>query len=260
MNAAVHSALIVRRDRLWPVIVVSLAVHAALLAALALHRPAPQIDLGQKPIVAKLVRLGEKRPQNLLPRKDEPADAPPAAAAPVPIPVAKPEPPAPAKPAPTVPSPKAVIAPPPPRAAPRVAAAPSAGRDVLASVLSRVKRDRALQGPVYGDPSGDPMGDSNEASEGDQYLALVVRTLQNTYVVPATISERDRMHLTATLVLFIDSDGSVLQYEFADRSGNGAFDSALERAVRAARLPPPPPQFRQRFRKDGLQVKYRTGV
>jgi colicin import membrane protein len=256
VNAAVQSALLVRRDRLWPVVVVSLVVHAALLATAALHRPAPQIDLGQKPIVAKLVRLGEKRPKNLLPRKDEPAAAPPAAAAPVPIPVAKPEP-APAKPAATVPSPKAVAPPPPPRAAPRVAAAPSAGRDVLASVLSRVKRDRALDGPVYGDPSGDPMGDATEAGEGDQYLALVVRTLQNTYVVPATISDSDRIHLTATLLLFIDPDGSVLRYEFTSRSGNGAFDAALERAVRAARLPPPPPQFRQRFRKDGLEVLYR---
>jgi colicin import membrane protein/protein TonB len=256
VNGAVQSALLVRRDRLWPVVLVSLAVHAALLAAVALHRPAPQIDLGQKPIVAKLVRLGEKRPKNFLPRKDEPA-APPAAAAPVPVPVAKPEPAAPPKPTPTVPSPKAVTAPPPPRAAPRVAAAPSAGRDVLASVLSRVKRDRALDGPVYGDPSGDPMGDATEAGEGDQYLALVVRTLQNTYVVPATISDRDRMHLTATLLLFIDPDGSVLRYEFASRSGNGAFDAALERAVRAARLPPPPQQFLQRFRKDGLEVLYR---
>jgi colicin import membrane protein len=256
VNPAVQSALLVRRDRLWPVVAVSLAVHAGLLTAAALHRPVPQIDLGQKPIVARLVRLGEKRPPNLLPRKDEPVAAPPAAAAPVPISVAQPQP-AP-KPVPTVPSPQAAPAPhPAPKAAPRVAAAATPGRDVLASVLSRVKRDRALEGPAYGDPSGDPLGDSSEAGEGDQYLALVVRTLHETYVVPATISERDRLHLTATLVLYIDGDGQVLQHEFANRSGNDAFDAALERAVRSARLPPPPPQFRQRFRKDGLQVLYR---
>jgi colicin import membrane protein len=250
VSTAVESALLVRRDRLWPLVTFSLVVHVGLITTAALHRPSPQIDLGQKPIIAKLVRLGEKRPPNLLPRKEEPpvAAAPPAAA-PVPIPVAEPQP-AP-KPVPTIPSPKA--APAPPRPAPK--AAPS--RDVLASVLSRVKRDRALAAPTYGDPSGDPLGDSSEAGEGDQYLALVVRTLHDTYVVPATISDRDRLHLTATLVLYIDGGGQVLQYEFANRSGNGAFDEALERAVRAARLPPPPPQFRQRFRKDGLQVLYR---
>jgi len=253
VTGAVQSALVTRRERLGPVLVVSLVAHAALIAVAVLHRPSPQIDLGQKPIVAKLVRLGEKRPQHLLPRKQ--AEPPPAAA-----------PPAPSPPVPAAPSPAPVAALPAPRAAPKAAPKPAprapappepAPRDVLASVLSKVKRDRALEEPVYGDPAGDPLGDASEASAGDEYLALVERTLRETYILPATISDRDRVHLKATVVLYLDADGQVLRYAFEERSGNGAFDAALERAIRAARLPPPPAAMRQRYRREGLGVVYR---
>jgi colicin import membrane protein len=246
-GAFAQSPLLVRRERLWPVVLVSLAVHAALIVGAALHRPAPQIDLAQKPIVAKLVRLGEKRPEQWLPRKE--AAPPPAAAA---EPVALPSPQAPPAP-PAAPAPRAKPAPPRARPAPQ----PAPGRDVLASVLSRVRRDKALSEPVYGDPSGDPQGDASEASAGDQYLALVERALRESYVLPATISERDRLHLKATVVLYLDTDGRVLRHAFESSSGNGAFDAALERAIRAARLPPPPPELRQKYRNEGLGVVYR---
>src|SRR6266545_4633720 len=69
-----------RRDRLWPAALGSAVVHAVVLVwALARAAP-PAIDLEQKAIVAKLVRLGEKRPEQFLPRK-EAAPAPRARAA-----------------------------------------------------------------------------------------------------------------------------------------------------------------------------------
>lgn len=243
-----------RRDRMWPAVIFSVVVHAFLVAWAVVRRPPPPMDLDQKPIIAKLVRLGEKRPQQLLPRKEEAAPPPAAAtAAPVPIPAAKPQPPAP-PPAPVAKAKPVKPAPPPPR--PTAARANGKG-DVLASVLSRVKRDKALSEPVYGDPQGDPLGDSSEASAGDQYLALVERSLRESYVLPATISEQDRMHLKATVVLFLEADGRVLRYAFESKSGNGAFDAALERAIRAARIPPPPTELRQKYRSEGLGVVYR---
>lgn len=247
-SALAQSPLLTRRERLWPLVVLSLCAHGGAIAVAMLHKPAPQIDLEQKPIVAKLVRLGEKRPQQLLPRKEEGAP-PPAAAEPVPLPVAKPQPAPPAAPVA-----KAKPAPPTPKAA--APARPGPKSDVLASVLSRVKRDKALAEPVYGDPAGDPLGDASEASAGDQYLALVVRSLRESYVLPATISERDRMHLKATVVLYLDADGQVLRYAFESKSGNGAFDAALERAIRAARIPPPPTELRKKYRTEGLGVVY----
>ena len=249
-GAVAASPLAGGRDRLWPLVIVSAILHVLAITAAIIERPPPAIDLNQKPIAAKLVRLGEKKPQHYLPRKEamaEPAPAAQVAQVAAPTPAAKPAPPTPAPKAMTAPAPK-------PKPAP---AAASGKGDVLASVLSKVRRDKAFSGPLYGDPKGDAKGDSSEAGQGDQYLGLVERTLRETYILPATISERDRMHLRATVLLFIDPDGRVTRYEFESRSGNGAFDSALERAIRAARLPPPPAALRDRYRSEGLGVVYR---
>ena len=120
-----------RKDRLWPAVLVSLAVHAGLAAVAIVRRP-PPIDLGQTPIVARLVRLGEKRPEEWLPQRE---------AAPEPAPPA-PAPGAPAPPAAPAPGKTAAAAKPSPRTAPaQHAGKPAGGGDPLASALSRVKRD-----------------------------------------------------------------------------------------------------------------------
>jgi colicin import membrane protein len=251
--ALAQSPLLHRRERLLPVVLVSAALHAALIVAAALHRPAPQVDLAQKPIMVRVARLGEKRPAQFLPRKEE---APPAAAtAPHPTPPSPAQPPP--KPAPAVASVPVARPTRPAPASPARATGPSApGRsDVLASVMNRVRRDQAYQ-QVYGDPNGDPRGDA-ESNEGDQYLGLVERALRDSYVLPSTLSESDRVRLQATVVLYLDADGRVLRYVFERRSGNEAFDAALERAIRAARLPPPPTERRQQYRQQGLGVLYK---
>lgn len=246
-DAAMVSPLAGSRERLWPVVAVSILLHVGAITAAVLHRPAPVIDLAQKPIMAKLVRLGQKRPENFLPRKEaEPPPAPAAAAAPVPIPGA-----------PAAPDPKAHAAARPAPATPKPGTGKSTGKtDPLSSVLNRMRREQALSEPAYGDPSGDPEGNASEASEGDRYLALVDRALHDSYRLPATISEKDRLYLKATVVLFIESDGTVSRYVFEKRSGNTTFDDALERAIRQARLPPPPPEIRSRMRQVGLGVQY----
>jgi colicin import membrane protein/protein TonB len=107
-----------------------------------------------------------------------------------------------------------------------------------------------------GSADGDPLGDSSEAV-GDQYLAQVVRALRQNYRVPSTIGEKERLFLKGTIVLFIEPDGRVLRHEFATRSGNPTFDEALERAVRDTRLPAPPPEAREAYRRRGLQVDFK---
>jgi colicin import membrane protein/protein TonB len=240
------SSALHRKDRIWPAVAASVAVHAAVGSLALVNRPPPRLDLDQRPIVAKLVRLGEARPKELLPRKDE---APPPAAAPEPAPAPAP---APAAAPVSVPGPKAVAA---PRAA-RPAAAersaqPRAGGTRLASVLSQLKQEMQA-----GSPDGDPLGDSSEAV-GDQYHALVVQALRQNYRLPPTISERDRLHLTGTVVLFIDGDGRILRYEVTRKSGNPIFDDALERAVRDTRFAPPPAASRDAYRRVGLEVQFR---
>ncbi|HTP28584.1 MAG TPA: energy transducer TonB [Anaeromyxobacteraceae bacterium] len=242
-----HSPLFGRRERLWPLVIVTLSAHAGLFALALFAHPVARLQLDQKPIVARLVRLGEKPPPHLLPRKEPAAPAP---AAPKETAPAEPAKPAPA----TAP---AQVAKAEPAAKKRDKKAGRERGDVLASVLSRVRAEQANSEPLYGDPQGDPEGDTSSASEGDQYLALVERALRESYVLPATISERDRQGLKATVVLFLDPDGRVLRYQFESRSGNPAFDNALERAIWGARIPPPPEQLRDRYRREGLGVVYR---
>lgn len=242
--------LLGRRERLWPTVAVSLALHCAFIGtALWAGSRKAEIDLDQKPIVARLVRQGELRPKELLPRKEATPPPAPREPDPAPAPTPAPAPPAPAK-----------VAAPTPAAAPRPAApakpgpAKSGTGNALASAMSRVEKDQ----PVYGDPDGHPLGDADEGEAGDQYLALVSRALQESYVLPTTISERDRMHLKAVVVLYIEPDGRISRHEFESRSGSAMFDAALERAIQSARLPPPPPERRAQYRSQGLAVLYRV--
>jgi colicin import membrane protein/protein TonB len=231
------TSALARRDRLWPAVALSLVAHALFLGWAAARRPPPAIDLEQKPIVAKLVRLGEKRPEEYLPRKEAP---PPPAPAPAP------------KTAPDVaaPAPKPAVAVPGAKPAP---AQPATPPRTLASVLSKVQRE--VEESRWGSPDGDPQGDSESGSEGDRYLALVHRELQANYTVPRTISQAEALHLRATVVLVVDANGRIVGHRFERPSGNAAYDAALERAIQASRLPPPPPELRESFR-SGLLVTF----
>lgn len=262
MTSPVQSAL-TRRDRIWPAALVSALIHAVLIGVAVARGAAPEIDLEQKPIVAKLVRLGPERPKELLPRKEEPPA--PVAAAPEPAPAPPtPAPPAPAptptvtkapaaKPAPIVEKTAPVKTPTAPQGAPARASARPGG---LAGVLDRVRKQVDEQ--RWGSPDGDPMGDASEGEAGDRYLALVTRALQENYRLPSTISESERMHLRAQVALFIEPDGRITRYSFERRSGNGAFDDALERAIRQTRVPPPPPELREAYRSRGISVLFRV--
>ena len=252
MTDVAPSGLLQPRDRLWPAVVASVALHAGLLgvAALGSLGHGPTLDPGQRPITARLVRLGTPRPPELLPRKEEPPPPAAEAPAPAPAPVAAPAAPkavavaptrAPAKPA----APKAAALP----GHAEKPGQPSGAR--LSGVLSELRQE--IQA---GSAEGDPLGDASEA-EGDQYQAQVVRALRQNYRLPSTLSDRERVALTGTLVLHVEADGRILRYEFEQRSGNPSFDDALERAVRDTRLPPPPPDQREALRKGGLRVLFK---
>ena len=243
MSGLADSAML-PRDRLWPALAASVAVHLT-LGGLALLGRGPTLDLGQQPITARLVRLGEPRPRELLPRKEEPAPADPGPeAAPVAVAPAAPAP-SPGPPAQAVPTPRAAATP------AKEKTGGSTGARRLGTVLAGMKQELSA-----GSPDGDPLGDSSEAI-GDQYLAQVVRSLRQNYRVPSTIGEKERLYLQGTIVLFIEPDGRVLRHEFASRSGNPVFDEALERAVRDTRLPPPPADAREAYRRRGLQVDFK---
>src|SRR5512133_1232816 len=229
-----------KRDRLWPAVLASAALHVFVVGWAVARRPPPALDLDQKPIVARLVRLGETRPEEYLPRRGAaPPPAPPAApVAEIAPPVAAAKPAAPA-----------------PHAAPAKPAPSSTGRSgaTLASVLSKVQRDVDQQ--RWGAPDGDALGDSETGSEGDRYLALVDRAIHANYHPPLTIPERERLHLETTVVVWIEPDGRIVRFRQERSSGNSQFDAAVERSIKAApRLPPPP----EALRRTGVTLVFRA--
>jgi colicin import membrane protein/protein TonB len=114
----------------------------------------------------------------------------------------------------------------------------------------QVQRDR------WGDPNGDPEGDSEEGSPGDRYDALIFKAVHANYVVPSTIPDKERLYLKANMTIWVEPDGTISRYEITRSSGNPAFDAALDRAIRATRLPPPPDDWEQQFRKRGRTLQF----
>ena len=214
-----------RGERHGPTMMASVAAHVAVMALVVFVRPPAPLDLTQQPVIVRMVALGEKRPEHLLPRKLE--ESPPAA--------------------------KAGVGLGPPVARGTAGGATQRGdRDVLAQVMSR------LQSTVpEGSADGDPLRTERDGDVADRYLAQVTRALQETYTLPSTLSERERMYLQATVLLFIEPDGRISRWQFAQRSQNAVFDAALERAVQQAALPPPPSDLAPKYREQGLAVRYR---
>ena len=262
--------LLVRRgQRLHFALTVSALLHAlglgGALWATKAGAETRRIDPDMKPIAAKLVRLGEERDPRLLPRKQaSPPPPPPQQAAP-PEPPSEPPPPEPSSPKAAVPLKEASPEPPqePTTPEPRPSTPERSDPADLDAAIRRVLGDvdpdaRPDDGPIYGSPDGDPYGDAAQASEGDRYLALVIRALRENYRVPSIIPERERMFLNATVVIFVGPNGNILRREMERPSGNPHFDAALMRAVDAASpLPPPPRGWAARFEREGLGVNFR---
>ena len=231
-------------------VLLAAALHVALLvSALVVPKlfggPTPL----RKPIIARLVAQGKPRDQKLMPRKEEPP--PPPAAAPRSSPELSP----PAPPTKSTPTKTA-----PPAQAPK-AHAPSREelmQRALASVSASPDRERSKAPPEEreGDAAGSPDGTAATAEEGDLYFAKVQAEILSHYDIPSIISERERMALKAVVVAWIAADGKLVRYQFDRRSGNAQFDAALERAIKASRIPPPPPERAKAIRDEGVALEF----
>jgi TonB family protein len=250
-----HGSLTKRRQPYPWAVAISVALHVGLFGAAvvaARYAAGPRIDLGQKPIAAKLVRLGKPRDEKLLPRKET---APPPPPAPTEAPVPVPPPPAPS------PTPSPVPAPPAPKAAAPAAAAKPDSRAKLDDVMKRFKSGLppgpATASEPVGQLDGDPEGDAEEAAEGERYLALIQRRIKDRYQVPATIPETERLHLNAVVRIYIERNGGIARSELVRSSGNGVYDSAVQAGVGRASPLPPPPEHLVAMLRDGVDLNFR---
>lgn len=224
-------------------LVTSVLVHAVLLGLVLGYGalvPRTLIDLDQKPIRAKLVRLGTPRDKKLLPRIEE-APPPPKEQAP---------PPAPAP----------IAAPPPVAPAPAKTKAPGQKtadeqQKLLGAFdrMSKAKRPPETSGALDGDTSGD----ASEA-EGDRYDAQLTAQVKRFYDVSETIPDQERIRLVAQVVLFIEPNGQLSRVQLTKSSGNELFDNAVLAAVkRAAPFAPPPAHQRNALQKYGKSIQFR---
>ncbi len=248
--------------------IASIALHGGLFAAIVAvsvfgdsRPPTPM----QKPV---LVRLGTPRPKEWLPRKPTAPPVPPAAKE---APVATPgEKVAPAPPSPTPTPPKPEAKPDAKKAAATPAAAPAtqaaaprdAKQDSKAKLDDIMKRFQtgAVAGPAEdlpGQLDGHADGDAEHA-EGEAYYALLIKRVEDQYKVPATISERERMYLNATVRIFIERNGRISRSEIVKGSGNGVYDGAVEAAIqRASPVPPPPDHLVRTLARDGVDLNFK---
>lgn len=129
----------------------------------------------------------------------------------------------------------------------------------LLSSINKVKKmmNTRDDSPPIGDPNGSPLGDSMEGQQGDIYLTEIYNRIKSNYIIPDIISEKQRKELRAIIVIYIDSNGKLIKYEFEKRSGNSHFDNALINAInRSSPFKPPPKERAKIYKTEGIGINF----
>ncbi len=219
---------------LGPGLALAIGLHLAVVAAALflpklLDRPHPV----RKPVIAHLVALGKPRDPRLLPRKES---EPPAGAAPASAPQ---KPGAPAK------------------SAPQRQLTRQEMMERAVAGAARRTRDEKPDPERAGQETGSPSGTAANAEEGEKYFGEVEDRIHANYVVPSVISERERLYLSATVVIYIGRDGTIVKHVMTKPSGNSFIDQALVLAIQRTRLPAPPPELARLVRDEGLEINFK---
>ena len=228
-----------RRERLTPMVVVSLVVHAAVFGATALislraeTEPPPNVFKvsftgGPGPRTGGANAMGGRRVDRVAP--------------PEPVKAVE-RPPAPIPPKMTLPEPKAKPTPKPERTAraeePAVVRPPSAGDEVRAGTT---KVDTGVKGTGFGLSSGGAVGASQATVEVNnfccpEYVQIVTARIEDGW-------DKDLGRPGTTVIRFtIRRDGTIVAAAVHQTSGAALLDESARRAVLVARLPPLPRQF-----------------
>ena len=212
------------QQQVWWFILISLGIHMGLVLVLIIGGwiKEHQANSYQRGKITALLRKGKPRPEDWLPRK-------------------------PAEPAPALPT--------------NVrsdqtskATASNRRRDYSTDMKKAMAR---LDQEVEGSPEGVEEGDSLIAQKGNEYVTKIYKAIKNQYSVPEIISPRERLFLTAVVVIWIDPRGNIRQLKFEKRSDNPVFNSAVEAAIRkAAPFPSPPPELADRYAAEGIGIEF----
>ncbi|MBT6488382.1 MAG: TonB family protein [Deltaproteobacteria bacterium] len=236
----------------------SLALHVSVGVILAAvlghaHDPAPK-----NVVVTKLVRLGKKRPDDMLPRLLK--EKPPAPAAKKP-PVKKVEPkPKPAEKVIPIKKPDAPKQPKAKKEPPKENALDRARK--MNNVSSALDRLRSAKGEeeAEGDPKGSQKGtvsDLSLAILGNKYMTEISDCLQSVWNVEG-LSESQTAGLSAKIGIWVSSRGKFVRHQIEGSSGVAAFDRAVEKAVqKCGGVSAPPSAIRKVVGRDGIEIVFR---
>lgn len=223
----------------WLFILVSMAVHAGLVGLLiigGLLKDSRDHSRDRARITA-LLRKGKPRPKDWLPRK-LPAPAP-----------------APTKEVRADPSKKADASKKTPVSGSERTDYSKQMSQALAS-LTKEGGGKSDEEPE-GSPDGVDEGTALIAQLGNEYMTKVYTAVKAQYAVPEIISQRERMFLSAVVVITLDSRGNIKDLTFEKRSDNQVFDSAIEAAIRrAAPFPPPPSELVDKYASEGIGLEF----
>lgn len=230
--------------------VVSLLGHTACVATYAVlagQRP-PPVKLEDNIVKARLVKLGKKRDEKLLPRLDK---APPPPAVPKKAaPKDAPKPPEKAKATPKLDAPR-----------PKRASA--------SDILNRFREDNdrpdldsLIQKAVgaksdEGHEEGNKLGSEITGRLKAEYNDVLVEKIRSLYELPDTISDEERVRLEGFLYLRIGPEGQLADAKVDKTSGNAAFDGAMVAAAKKAAPFPPPPIPLRPFYGSGVVFRFR---
>jgi TonB family protein len=223
-------------------IAISAAIHAGLILLLVFGGMVKGTtnDLRDKAIITRLLKKGEEKPKEYLPDKPVETAAPPQTQ-----PAPQVEPPTANKPVPTEPK------------APSKVDYSKQMNKALSALEHR--EGRTSKEKSQGSPNGVAEGDSLVAEVGNAYYTEIYKSVKARYTLPELIDERERLFLTATVVITLDRNGKLKQLWFQQSSGNTLFDSAIEGAIRqAAPFPPPPREFADKYATDGIGLIFKA--
>lgn len=215
-------------------------------------------------VKTRLVKLGKKRDERLLPRIDKTPAAPPPA--PPPAPTVQPAPP------PTPPAaPPAKVATPKPSPKPSRAARPAkqAPKRSAADILNRFKdknEEQDLESLIEktigktnpeGHEDGHEIGTEITGRLKAEYNDVLGQKIRSLYELPDTISDEERVRLEGFLFLRVGEGGQLLDVHVDKTSGNTAFDNAMVAAAKKAAPFPPPPIPLRGFYSTGVVFRFR---
>ena len=235
----------------------SLGIHILIVIVSVASLGFTTNDKPKNVVVTKLVRLGKKRPDNMLPRllKEKP-----------PAPAKKA--PAPKKPEPKVkPAEKVIPIKKPEASKPKKTPPPSTESaldrarkaSTVSSALDRLRSAKGEDEPE-GDPEGSNRGtvsDLNMAILGNKYMTEINNCLQSVWNVEG-LSESQTAGLSANVGIWVSSRGKFVRHQIERSSGVAAFDRAVEKAVqKCGGVSPPPNAIRKMVSRDGVEIEFR---